>query len=243
MKLQDLIRHFRSQVQDEEPPYLWSDEEVLVFAVDAQDMFVRLTKGIPDMTFPADDARVVAGTKLANLEVTEGEPYTAHDPAILRIRSIRLVTAQRNVTPVSEGDLPYLPVRDYGSTFGWGRGLFLDDSDTGDVDYAVLGVIKGSVRWLRVPNAGDTARLHVYRLPYPRPTKQGDSLEIDSQHHLHLVKWMKHLAYSKEDAETYDKDLADKNEALFRSYCAQALGEEQRQRHKTRIVQMSSIWQ
>lgn len=241
MTPQDIITRFREQVADEDPPYLWGDEEALVFLVDAQDMFCRLTGGIADMTVPSGQQGSPA-TRLVDLAVTQGQPYTAHSPYILRIRSVWLRTLAMEVPTVSEGDIPRLVVNDYGTRLNWGRGLSLDDNDIGDVRWAVLGIIRNQIRWLRVPNAADTARLHVYRLPYPRITGEKDTLEIDEQHHLHLVKWMKHLAYSKEDSETYDKQLADKNEKLFRDYCAEARGEIDRQRHKTRVVQMNAMY-
>ncbi len=237
MTPQGVLEEFRSQVDDEAPPYLWSDTSAFTYLVDAQDMFCRLTGGISDRQT----------TAICQVAVTNGQPYTAHSPYILRIRSIWLNTAQRAATVVSEGDLPNLPVRDYGTTFGWGRGLFLNDTDVGEVDWAILGIQQNKIRWLRVPNADDTALLHVYRLPYPRLTRVDDDtcppLEIDEQHHLHLVKWMKHLAYSKEDAETYDKKLAETNRALFEEYCRTAKTEIVRQRHKTRITKVESIWQ
>lgn len=228
---QDLLRHFRAQVSDEDPPYLWSDEEALAYLIDAQDMFVRLTGGI-------NDRQTLA---ICQLAIAPGDIYAAHSPFILRIRSIWLVTAKRYVTPLSETDLPNVPVRDYGTSYGWGRWLSLDDTDTGDVDYAIMGLQENKLRWVRVPTVADTALMHVMRLPYPRLSKEEDSLEIDVQHHLHLLKWMKHLAYSKEDGETYDRQLADKNETLFRDYCAAAKVEIGRKRHKTRVVQYRGL--
>jgi hypothetical protein len=234
---QEVLEEFRTQVDDEAPPYLWSDDSAFRYLVDAQDLFCRLTGGISDRQTAA----------ICQVAVTASQPYAAFSPYVLRIRSIWLNTAKRAATIVSEGDLPNLPVRDYGTTFGWGRGLFLDDTDVGEVDWAILGIQENKIRWLRVPNASDTALMHVYRLPYPRLTSVEDAncppLEIGEHHHLHLVKWMKHLAYSKEDAETYDKKLAADNEALFRAYCTDAKKEIVRQRHKTRIVKVESIWQ
>lgn len=234
MDLQALIIHWRSQVDDESPPYLWSDDEALLYAIDAQDMLVRHTGGLSDMTVASADVGVPA-TRLADLPLTAGQPYTAISPYVLRIRSARLLTAKLDIAIASESDLRLVPFRDYGQT----RGMSLDDTDTGEVRYGVLGIRDNFVRWARVPDAADTCRLHVYRLPYPRIASQEGSLEIAEQHHLHLVKWMKHLAYSKEDAETYDKKLAEDNETSFTAYCDMARKELERQRFKPRRVQMS----
>lgn len=236
MNLQGLINdHFRTQVADEDQPYLWSDPEALAFAIDAQDMFTRLTGGIQDITAAATDAAVIAGTAFADLVVSVGVPFTAHSPYWLRLRSARLVTGKLDVDFISQGDMHVVPTRDY----GWTRGLTLDDTDVGDVRFAVLGIKERQVRWVRVPNVADTCRVQFMRLPYPRIVKQDDPLEITEEHHLHLVKWMKHLAYSKEDAETYDKNLAATNEASFRAYCEQARQEIERRRYKPRVVQFN----
>lgn len=234
MDLQELIEHFRTQVQDEDAPYLWTDDELLLYAVDAQDQFVRALGGISDMTVPAADVGSPAA-RLADLEVAAGDPWALISPYVLRVRSARLVTAKVDIPMISEADMAVVPVRDY----GWTRGMALDDSDTGDVRFGVLGLRDNYVRWIRVPVEADTCRLHVYRLPYPRIAAQESALEIGEEHHIHLVKWMKHMAYSKEDAETYDKGLADKNKALFEEYCEKGRKENERRRFKPRTVQMS----
>lgn len=238
MNVDDVIAEFRSQVDDEAPPYLWSDPSAMLYLADAQDRLVKACGGITDLTAVATDAGVIANppTKFADLVVAQNAVSTAHSQFWLRIRSIRLVTAKVDLTIINESDMRVIPVRDY----GWTRGLNLDDTDVGDVRFAVLGILENQIRWLRVPNVADTARVHFYRLPYPRLTDvNGPPLEVTSDHHLHLVKWMKYLAYSKEDAETYDKKLSEINKAAFEEYCEQARKEIERRRYKPRVVQFS----
>lgn len=228
MELKDLLLKFRKDVSDQARPYLWDDDEVLQFAIDAQDMYARLTGGIADATTPA----------IVDIPVIPGDVFAAHSPYILRIRSAKLVTARRSLDIMWESDVAQMSYSDYGLQ----RPQFLDDEDTGTVEAIVLGVEKNKVRWFKVPpatDAEDTCRLHVRRLPYPRIKTEDDCLEIDEQHHLHLMKWMKHLAYSKEDAETYDKELAEINEAAFRNYCAS--GEENKQRYRPGGIQYGGI--
>lgn len=236
MELQALIEEFRSQIDDEAPPYLVSDDAALLYAIDAQDMFVRLTRGIADVTVPAADDP--GSLRLHDLEFTAGDVYTAFSPYILRTRTATLLTAKRDVQIDNEADIPKRFIRDYGLQI---QSIALDDTETGDVTCGVLGVRDGYVRWYKVPTDADTVRLHVLRLPYPRIASQEDALEIQEQHHLHLVKWMKHLAYSKQDAEIYDKKQADANEASFKSYCDQARQEIERQRYKPRVVQYGGL--
>lgn len=223
---------FREQVDDVKKPYLFSDDEVLRFAADAQDMYVRLTGGIADSTTAA----------IVELRVLEGEPLAQHSPHILRIRSAKLLTAKRLLKVAREADLSLQSVRDYGIA----TPTYLDDTDTGDVVAMVLGVEKNAVRWYKVPTSDDTCRMNVLRLPYPRIDDDQCELEIDEQHHFHLIKWMKHLAYSKEDAETYDKELAESNELAFYRYCGvpggpNALMEEERQRFRPRVTHYAGL--
>jgi hypothetical protein len=221
--IQELIALFRQQVADEALPYLWSDDEVLQYVVDAQDVFVRKTGGLADATTAA----------ICSVALVADEPFSDLSPYILRIRSGRLVTAGRNVRFGREADMGNIMVRDY----GWTQGMTFDDDDTGEVTHGILGLGENKVRWVRVPVASDTCKLHVFRLPYPRIADQEDALEIGEQHHLHLVKWMKHLAYSKQDAETRDDKLALESRVAFEAYCDESRREKERNRYRTGQVQ------
>jgi hypothetical protein len=231
MKIQDVIDLFRKQVGDVSLPRLWDDIEVMQYLVDAQDMFVRLTGGIVDSQTPA----------VTRVPIAANTPTSEHCPYILRIRSAQLETAKRQVLIGSEGDLSQIGILTKYHDYGFTRPPYLDDADTGDVTAGILGVQENAIRWYKVPIEEDTCLLHTFRLPYPRIEDEDSCFEIDEQHHLHLIKWMKHLAYSKEDGETYDKDLAENNRQWFESYCARAQQEKERQRFKPRVVQYGGI--
>ena len=47
---------------------------------------------------------------------------------------------------------------------------------------------------------------------------------------------MKHLAFSKQDAETFDRGKADECEGRFRAYCHAALKEQERARRNSGTV-------
>lgn len=226
MTLEELAAEFRSQVSDELQPYLWSEDEVLRYIIDAQDMFARLTGGIADMSTAA----------LVNITVTAATPFTDHSPYILRIMSGRLLTSKRDIEFVQESQIFTLKERDYGSY----NGFTLDDSDTGLVKYGVLGLTDGKIRWLRVPLTTETCRLRIYRLPYPRVVDWDGALEIQVQHHMSLISWMKHRAYSKQDVETRDDKKAEDSRVAFQDYCKNlARGEIDRMRYKPRTTQFS----
>lgn len=233
METQDLLDLFRKQVSDEEKPFLWDDVERLQYLIDAQDTFVRKMGGFSDYSTSA----------LTDIQVTKGQPLSKFSKYILRIRSIKLLTQRRNVTMISEADLKTKArggegigsmLTDYGMLSP--SLLYLDDLDIGPVYYAVIGVQDNALRWHRVPDQNDIARMHIYRLPYPRMKDEESCLEIDEQHHIALIMWMKYLAYSKEDAETYDRDLAEINRVGFVTYCDEAKAEKDRQRFKPRVI-------
>lgn len=223
MQIQDLITLFRKQVSDLEAPYLWDDDEVLEYVVDAQDTFVRLIGGISDLGFNPETQ------VLTDLPLTAGNPITPLPDYVLHTRSGRLLGAKRNIDFVDPSDLgQYIRFNDYGNA----ATLYLDDTATGPVQCAIK-ADDTVVRWYMVPSEDDICRCHIYRLPYPRIEDQEDELEIQAMHHPHLVMWMKHRAYSKEDAETYDANLAALNKVAFEDYCAAAKLEAERRRGKS----------
>ena len=236
MELQDLIEEFRRQVSDEDQPYLWSDPEVLDYAIDAQDTLVRRTGGLADVTVAAADIGSPQ-TRLQDLALVASSPYSLISPYVLRIRSGRLLTAARDIIVGQESDMQKVMVEDY----GWSVGAAFDDAETGDVRHGVLGVRENYVRWVKVPAATDTCRLHVFRLPYPRIAAQEDDLEVQAQHHRALLLHMKHLAYSKQDAEARDDKQAATNETMFAQYCATARQEIDRVRYRPRVVQYGGL--
>lgn len=228
MDIAEVLDEFRHQVDDNAQPELWSDEEAMRYLAFAQDHLVRTMGGIADATTSA----------IVDLTLTASTPYTAHSPYILRIRSGRLIGARRDIVIGNEADVVQIMQRDY----GWSQGLSFDDTDTGNVDYGVLGVQENQVRWFKVPDASDTCRLHVQRLPYPRLTDEdGPTLEVSVVHHLKLVDGMKWQAYLKQDAETYDPKKSAACEAAFRSYCDEARKQREKQQYRPRVVQYGGL--
>lgn len=68
-----------------------------------------------------------------------------------------------------------------------------------------------------------TVNLSVFRLPITAITDDGDQeFEIAEHHHEHLLLWVKHRAYSKQDAETFDRTKAKELDEAFREYCERA---------------------
>lgn len=81
--------------------------------------------------------------------------------------------------------------------------------------------------------------LDVFRLP--KPVGEGDSFEIDEQHHMALLYWVKRLAYDTQDADAFDRRKSEDYEAKFRGYCAQARVEQTRARRQVGSTQYGGL--
>jgi hypothetical protein len=211
-----LIAAFRTDVDDNAVPQLWSDASVAEYADDAQKMFCRLTNGISDST-----------SDLCSIDIEIGEPFADLDKRILKVRRMQRASDSRPIILVNFEDLDSC-------------GLRLD-ATRGTVGNAVLGMDENKVRWSRVPAVADVAQLTVYRMPLRAITVAKTQLEIAEQHHRALLLWMKYLAYSRQDSDVYDPRAAAANEQKFRAYCMDAKFEQDRARSKVRVVRYGGI--
>ena len=221
-----LYEAFRSDVVDEARPYLWTDSEVWRYANDAYRMFVRLTGGVADFLSDACAVDIVAGEATATLS-----------PAILRIMSVTRRSDKNVIQVINEADVGKMRSSDYGQV----KALVLDDR-AGDVRYMVHGMQRGTVRWVMVPEVNDTADLFIYRLPFDTLSDFGQELtDVDEDHHIHLLDWMKHLAYKKQDADTFNPQASAQGKQDFEAYCSFVKAELERYKHKTRVVSYGGL--
>lgn len=213
MTSDELYAAFREDIVDVAKPYLWKDAEVWRYMGDAYSMFVRLTQGIPD-----------AGSEATEVQIVAGDPEGHLNTSILRIMSATRRSDGAEIMVVNATDLAQL--RRLSSM-----------RESGRVDYMLIGTKPNSCKWVRVPVVDDICDLTVYRLPLVPVTGPGQQLsEIDEMHHLHLLDWMKHLAYKKQDAETFNAKASMDCRAAFEAYCNQVQAEWERYKHKTRVV-------
>jgi hypothetical protein len=117
-----------------------------------------------------------------------------------------------------------------------------DISTPGPVRYMILGLEDGLVRWVQVPEAPDTCQLLVERMPLHEITEAGQTFDgVSEEHHYHFLKWMRHLAYRKQDIDRFNLVKSDQERDDFQQYCALALREKSRRRHKVRTVQYGGL--
>jgi hypothetical protein len=218
---------FRSEVGDTMPPYFWSDAEVYAYIDDAYSMFVRLTGGVADFTT----------SSICEIDASKDEPTANVSPKILRFVTAHRRSDGREVKVLNYTDMNRNLMSDYGVTVSGSmpRGV-------GKVRAMVIGLQKGTVRWIDIPDADDTIDLVVYRLPLSRITGGNQQLiDVDEEHHLHLLKWAKSLAYRKHDDETDHAKKADGLELQFRAYCELAKRELDLRKHKVRVVSYGGL--
>ena len=206
MTTTELLAIFRSEVADEEAPYLWADALIYSYIDDAQKQFCRLTWGIPD-------AQNFTITLVAATE------WYAIDAEIMEILG------------AYGSDGRSIPVMVRGENRA--RNVVFDGR-TGYPQAFFKGMEKGYLRAYPIPITTGTVNLETRRLP--ATVSSGSSFEIDAQYQLGLVAWVKHKAYSKQDSETADPALAKRYEDEFNAYCARSKTEIGRLNRKVAVV-------
>jgi hypothetical protein len=214
----ELLALFRSDMRDEEDPPLWTDEEICTYMDDAQNMFCRLTDGISDATTPS----------VVRLSIVANQKFVALHKSILKIRTAALESTGAPVPILNVEDMP-----SHGIRF---------DGVPGPLGALIEGMEENKIFFHPLPNFSDVVVLTVFRRPLRSIVKATNApLEIGEQHHSHLLHWMKHRAYQKQDAETIDKGKSKEFADTFNAYCEQVKLEQQRKRHKVRVVQYGGI--
>jgi len=208
MNTTELLDYFRSQVVDEKKPYLWTDDEIFRFMDEAQNTFCRLTEGIADAVTP----------EVVTVSIVAGEIFAETHPSILLFRSAILTST----------DYP-LDIKNHTDILKW-------TNQIGTISQMIIGLQKDMVRWNYMPRDDDEVQLIVYRLPL-EPLKGPElEIEVEAVHHVSFVHWMKHLAYAKQDADTWDPKASETGKAMFEAYCRQVKAEQERYKHKPRSI-------
>ena len=222
----ELYAAFREDLKDSVKPYLWTDLEVWRYMDQAYRMFVRKIGGVHDFTSAATQVALSAGVNTSAL-----------DQNILKIEQAYLLSNNEEVILANWSDAKFFLTDDYGIT----RKIYMDNS-AGPVRYMVIGNQRDIAKWVQVPLVNDTVQLQIYRLPIDHITDAGQEFtDVADDHHLYFLEWMKHLAFKKQDAETFNKGKSDDAGKAFTDYCAEAKGEWERYKHKTRIVGYGGI--
>lgn len=202
MDTTELLTLLRSEVSDQELPYLWSDALLYSYIDDAQKQFCRDTYGIAD-------------ARSFTIDIVPGTEWYPLDRKILKIRS-----AVDSVTGRETRLVPMERAESEAMRF---------DGRQGPLRALVSGMEANTLRTWPVPNQASTIALRTFRLP--ATVGAGDELEIDELHHPHLLNWVKHRAYGVQDTEVFDKQASERFRAAHKAYCADALIAQSRAAH------------
>jgi hypothetical protein len=203
----ELLEQWRAEMVDIVRPYLFQDTEFYFWLNQAQRYFCRLTRGISDAT-----------SDVCRISISAGEPFSDVHPAVRQIRTIHLASTGRQIELINWSQAVSSTRTDYGVQVS-GR----LSPEPGPVYRAVIGSGQNKLRWINVPEADDEAELVVYRGPTGVVSEDTaeQPLEVEEDYAYTLLDWVKHLAYLKPDAETFDANKAEVHGAKFMALCAE----------------------
>lgn len=213
----ELVERFRKDVDDEVggsggEDFLWSEQEVLEYMYEAQREFVRRTQ-ILRKTHPfTPEVTQITYTAPTGTPVPQ-DGFVTYNPSIIRPLRARMTNnANRDplqiltVEDLDEG----FHIRDFGLIFttDW-------QNKVGPARFLITNLQEDMYRLVPIPLIDDTLELTVLHMPLDDVTC-GAELEVsEREDQLTLLLYMKSLAFLKQDADTYDKDLAQNFEAAF----------------------------
>lgn len=226
MNSSELLEAYRSGV-GAELSRRFSDYDIFRMMNESYRAFVRLTGGIADFTSEACFIPLVAGEHLSSMH-----------PSVLRVMCMHLVSNDLPVRLINLTDVPSIA-----DTDDYGRAIIpraRDDFSQGPVRFALIGAERNKVRWYKVPEANDTARMSIYRMPLIDIVGDGQELsEIGEEHHEALLTNMYYL--SMLSPRVGNVNAAASYKAVFEEYCAFSKREIERYKHKTRVVQYGGL--
>ena len=214
----ELKDRFRLDVDDVEggqagADFLWSDTEVFDYMDEAQRMFVRRTE-ILRKTHPFSTTLTEIAYTAPIITAVNLDGFITYNPEIIRPLRARMSLAA-NADPLRIITMEDLDngffIRDFGLIFtqDW-------QTKTGPARFLVTNMQEDQWRLVPIPLIDDTVELTVLHMPLTDVTCDGTALEVTKREDQQIIKmYMKKLAYLKQDADTYDKELSDRFEAEF----------------------------
>lgn len=183
--LAELLTQLRIDIDDVEAPQLWSDAELTSYINRAFDEVCFRSRGILDSNL---ELRLRPGIESYEVDCRILSIHRMKsDNGIVEQTSTEALEACNAKWEIEQAERP-------------SKYLLDEDSDL--------------VRLYPIPSIAQTLRLTVWRLPKTLEHSQ-DKPEINKAHHYNALHWAKHLAYSKHDADAFDKDAADNCAAMF----------------------------
>ena len=191
MTLRELIDRFRILAQDKVRPYLWPDEELAPWFSDAE-------------SEAAIRARLINDSDELSITVGENDPVTLPN-GLFDIQFAELRAADGTTSEIVSSSRRELDRMRPGWRSRRERPTHyvLDDK---------------SLIVSALPDQDYTLHVEFFRTPGNPLQGDGDTPEIAEAHHLSLLDWVLHCAYSKPDVDTLNPGKAADSEADFTAY-------------------------
>lgn len=179
----ELLTAFRTQARDQVADYLWSDSEIYQYMTQGESLVAQRLLCLSDMSTSG----------VAVLDVSAGEPTIELHESVIRVRSAFLI---------QDGQQRSLDLRTVDGVRG--ASIFVD---TGTPTALLFGGDTGKMRLYPIPQGSATLQLTVFRIPLS-PLNATAKFEIPFHYTDAVYEWVRHRAYAKADAETFDKTLS-----------------------------------
>ena len=207
MNTGELLTTVRNRLNDavkgSSAPY-WSDTELIDdYANKARNRLFLIVRRFTIDSSTASDSEIVP-LPLCALPVVAGTSTYALSQKILGITRLSLASQNKQLKPIVASELD-------DECPGW-------QSLPAGVPWAYCPDLQSdSVVFIPAPIADDTANLTVYRMPLARLAKStpSGSLGFREEYHDDLIPWIQYLAFSKQDSEVYNPQLAETHRKVF----------------------------
>ena len=181
----------QNPLDDSAEPYLWSDEELLDYADEAQEEAARRARLFLDSTTSA----------ITTLTLVNGTAVYALDSRVIRVERARVVG--------QELPLRLMLTRTLDTSFAnW-------EASIDPVCALVPDWETNKVRFVGIPQAAGTVNLQVIRRPITPLVNMDQDLEIADHHARNLIHWIAHRAFMKRDSETFNSEKSEMHLGRF----------------------------
>jgi hypothetical protein len=208
LTLEELATLFRLDVDDlpgdtvtdvnwknDDTGLLWKNQEICRYANEAQNEFC--------FRQPILDSNTQA--TITHITISIGAQRYSYDRRILSIRRAKFVDSNGDEHQLQKRTVQWMDL----NKPQWD--LEANAALAGTPEFYVEDYDHRSFDLFPVPDLAGAIHMTVDRLPFSAMVwtrRHQDEPEVDEQHHLDLLDYMKHLAYLKKDAETEDKKLS-----------------------------------
>lgn len=211
----ELITWLRTDILDDlEVPYLWSDATLLRYLNYAEVQACRRAHLLIDSSTTNDSGTAAtastAGQKaLCQITLVAGQSVYSLNSKIIQVKRCQIIGMDYPLL----GPLTHIELDERYS--GWnGTSGTVGTAGTSGFPYAFMNEPTGSITFILAPGQSGTANLLVSRLPL-LPFTSSSSPEIPDKYHEWLLNWAAHLAYLKDDSDTFNPEKAKYYEGKF----------------------------